>query len=219
MTRATTSAAPVARPRARRGEGARTREEILDAAEALLAAHGSMDAVSIRMVAAAVGVSPPALYQHFEDKDALFFEVCQRRFAEFGRILLEARAGPGDAAAAVRRCGRAYVDFGLQRPAAYRVLFGGLPGRAGVITGRDPEELAGVQAFRQLVGVVEHGVREGSLRPVDPLHAALALWAVVHGLVSLLLMQEDLLLLADVDSEAIIETTLDAALEGLRAPS
>jgi AcrR family transcriptional regulator len=61
------------RRRARKGEGELLREEILDAAEALLIEKGHPDAVSIRAVAARVGVSPPAIYLHFADKDELFY--------------------------------------------------------------------------------------------------------------------------------------------------
>ena len=59
------------RTRARRGEGERLREEILDAAERLLIETGNRDAVSIRAVAEAVGVTPPSIYLHFADKTEL----------------------------------------------------------------------------------------------------------------------------------------------------
>ena len=71
------------RPRSRRGEGDALRDEILDAAERLIVRAGDADAVSIRAIADAVGVSPPAIYLHFPDKDALVSAVCERRFEEF----------------------------------------------------------------------------------------------------------------------------------------
>ncbi len=84
------------------GEGELLRDEILDAAEALLVRHGSMDAVPLRSVATAVGVSAPSIYLHFADKDDLFFAVCDRRFAHFDEVLrgrpavrLRRRRGPG----------------------------------------------------------------------------------------------------------------------------
>src|ERR671919_168101 len=71
------------RPRARKGKGAALRDEILDATERLLLKLGSAEAVSIRSVADAVGVTPPSIYRHFTDKTELIFEVSARHFAAF----------------------------------------------------------------------------------------------------------------------------------------
>ena len=49
------------RSRARRGEGDLLREEILLAATRLLIETGNEDAMSIRAIADAVGVSPPSI--------------------------------------------------------------------------------------------------------------------------------------------------------------
>src|SRR5690554_5697959 len=78
------------RPRARRGEGDRLRTEILEAAEGLLMETASEDAVSIRAVAQAVGVSPPSIYRHFADKDMLLLEVCRHSFNRFAEAMDEA---------------------------------------------------------------------------------------------------------------------------------
>ena len=111
------------RPRSRRGEGDALRGEILDAAERLIVRAGDAGAVSVRAIAAAVGVSPPAIYLHFPDKDALVFAVCERRFEEFDATLEAAGATTDDPVESLRRRGRAYVEFGVEHPEAYRVLF------------------------------------------------------------------------------------------------
>ena len=59
------------RTRSRRGEGDRLRDEILAAVGALLDETKDEAAVSIRAIAERVGVSPPSIYRHFEDKEAL----------------------------------------------------------------------------------------------------------------------------------------------------
>ncbi|MFV2039432.1 MAG: helix-turn-helix domain-containing protein, partial [Acidimicrobiales bacterium] len=55
------------RPRSPRGQGKQLRVELLDAAAELMAKHGSLDKVSVRAVAHAVGVSPTAVYRHFDN--------------------------------------------------------------------------------------------------------------------------------------------------------
>src|SRR4029450_1591391 len=68
------------RRRAPRGSGEQLRDEILDATTELLLETGHAKAVSIRSVAQRVGVTPPSIYLHFADKDALLDAVCARYF-------------------------------------------------------------------------------------------------------------------------------------------
>src|SRR5918911_1285314 len=81
-----------ARTPARRGEGDRLRREILDAAIALIADRGD-EAVSMRAIARAVGVTPPAVYLHFADKRELMFAVLEHVFADLARALAAADGG------------------------------------------------------------------------------------------------------------------------------
>ena len=71
----TSTAVKKPRRRASRGAGEQLRGEIVTAAKQLLADSASADAVSIRAVADAVGVTPPSIYLHFADKDALLAAV------------------------------------------------------------------------------------------------------------------------------------------------
>ena len=76
----TMSLQPLKRRRAPRGSGEQLRDEILDATTELLLETGHAKAVSIRSVAQRVGVTPPSIYLHFADKDALLDAVCARYF-------------------------------------------------------------------------------------------------------------------------------------------
>lgn len=178
------------RPRSARGEGDELREEILDAAETLLLQTGSMDAVSVRAIADAVGVMPPSLYLHFEDKNDLFFGVCERRFEDFERALSAAGDGIEDPVARLRALGRAYIRYGIERGEHYELLFG--PRLVSVTEGRDLTETAGMRAFDLLVGVIRDGVAVGRFREVDPHQASFAVWSAVHGAVMIVLAKAGL---------------------------
>src|SRR5437899_5757868 len=84
------------RRRAPRGQGERLREEILAAAERLLIQTGDVEAVSIRAVADAVGVTPPSIYLHFADKNELLWAVCERHFTVLDQVMERATAGIND---------------------------------------------------------------------------------------------------------------------------
>src|SRR5919197_144730 len=98
---------------ARRGEGERLRREIVDAAIALIADRGD-EAVSMRAIARAVGVSPPAVYLHFADRQELMLAVLDHVFADLGRALEKADTGAPHAR--VRALVRAYVSWGVTHP-------------------------------------------------------------------------------------------------------
>lgn len=202
-----------ARSRARRGDGERLREELLDAAEALLVEVGNVDALSIRQIAKRVGCTPPAVYLHFADKDALVFHVCCRRFEEFHSTMAAAIEGLTDPSEVLMAMGRAYVAFGLERPEAYRVLFGVMSDDI-LPDDVDPDELPGMQAFGLLVATIVQGVESGLFVAPDPAVAAIGIWATMHGLVLLLQGGHDHVLEMPDD---VVDAVCNQALDGLRA--
>lgn len=183
-----TTVATPRRRRARRGEGERLREQIIEAVERLLIETGDEAAVTIRAVADAVGVTPPSVYLHFADKDEMLFAVCERNFAELDRLTQEAAAGSTDPLESLALRGRAYVRFGVEHPEQYRILFMGKPSRTP--EDFDLERLGDAAAFGHLLEHVTTCVQSGLIQG-DPLQVSLVLWAGVHGLTSLLISKPE----------------------------
>jgi AcrR family transcriptional regulator len=173
------------RRRSRRGEGEHLRQEIVDAAERLLIEAGDERDVSIRAIARAVGVTPPAVYLHFPDKEALIFAVCSKQFALFDTEIEAAAATATDPVDELQRRSRAYVDFGLAHREAYRIMFMSRP--FGEDQQTEAVQGAGAFAFDHLVAFVRRGTESGAFRAVDPVQAAVGLWSAVHGVTSLLI--------------------------------
>jgi AcrR family transcriptional regulator len=177
--------ATTTRPRARKGEGDLLRTDILEAAERLLLETGSEDAVSIRAVADATGVTPPSIYRHFADKQHLLFEVCARQFERLDEVIEAACAGIDDPVEAMRARGRAYVRFGVEHPEHYRIMFMG-PAYA---TPDDWNDLLASGSFAHLIEGLRAVADAGLVRAAseDELQEiALHVWANIHGLTSLL---------------------------------
>jgi AcrR family transcriptional regulator len=185
------------RTRNRRGQGELLRTEILDATGRLLAELGDENAVSIRMIADAVGVTPPSIYLHFPDKDTLIDAVCEARFTEFDAALEAAgrrAAKSKDPLAELRERGRAYVRFGLANPEHYRVIFMTKHQRSMTIEemlagSMDGEPRAGAKAFSHVVGAVVRAADAGAIRANDPFVTSILLWSGLHGIVSLLISE------------------------------
>ena len=197
------------RPRARRGEGERLREEILDATSHLLLATGDHEAVNIRSVAEAVGVTPPSIYLHFADKADLIQSVCGRHFSDLDRCIEEAVAGTDDPAEQLRLRGKAYIRFGLEHPEQYRILF---MSKRAHHEGPPDEELKKASGFNALIDNVERAMRAGALREEDPLLVATGLWTVVHGITSLAISIPHFPL---VGLDALVDHLLDTHRRGL----
>jgi AcrR family transcriptional regulator len=211
MTTVRTSAVR-GRPRARRGEGDKLRDDLLEATERLMIEAGGADSLSIRAIADSVGVTPPSIYLHFADKQSLIVAVCERHFEVFDSVIERAGATVDDPVESLRRRGRAYVRFGLDNPEPYRILFMSRIGgdrRLEIITG------AGGRAFQHLVDAVQRAIESGDFRPVDAAFAATALWTAVHGITSLLISLPDF---PWPDVDALVDHVCDIQIRGLREP-
>ncbi len=159
-------------------------ERVVEAAIQLLEAEGP-DAVTLRAVAAAVGVSHMAPYRHFPSKDLLLAAVAERGFDELSDGMEWAAGDVAPALARLRAFGHGYVDFALRRPALYRLMFGAKP-----VNDDRPAGLtrAGARAHEFCADTVAAVLEGGG--PVDPeRHRALtvATWSLVHGLALLLI--------------------------------
>ena len=206
-------ARPAARPRARKGDGELLRAEILEATERLLLETGSEEAVSIRSVAGAAGVTPPSIYRHFTDKTHLIFEVCARQFERLDRVIEEAVTGIDDPVDALRARGRAYVRFGIEHPEHYRIMFMG-PAYA---RPDQWEDILGTGSFGHLVEAIQAAVDAGRLRADrDAFTTALHVWANIHGLTSLLVARPTL---PWPDLEALVERHLDLCMAAHAVPA
>lgn len=205
------------RPRLRKGEGRQLRDEILAFTEEMLLETGSVQAVSVRAVADAVGVTPPSIYRHFADKAELIFEVCARHFAALEAYLVEACEGIDDPVERLVALGRAYIEFGLANPEPYRIMFMTRPDVAPELyQGRAMESSA---ALDHLVACVQACIDAGRLRPelTDPYRVALGLWARVHGLTSLRVSKPEM---DWPDDEEFLAEYADSCLRGIaRSPS
>ncbi len=210
-------AAPTVRPRSRRGEGERLREEILAAAEALLVETASEDAVSIRAVAQAVGVSPPSIYRHFADKDMLLLEVCRHSFTHFSAALEDAFAGDGSVEQQMVDLGHAYIRYAREFPEHYRIMF---MARFELSAQAYAEEMVSDgSSFALLLQISQRLIDSDRVRPEiaerGALHVGILFWSAVHGLASLLVAKPGL---PWPDKAAIEDDLVTGILRGLLLP-
>ncbi len=169
------------------GAGHLRRGEILHAAERIFVREGYHGA-TIRKIADEVGVSSTALYMHFRDKSEILIEICEEAFAQLIAQNDQIAAKPSDPVLRVREMLDAYMQFGLDNPNAYQLVFATPPGAL------SDEKLEAMNAlgrrcyepFRAAVAAIGETRK---LRCPDADVAAQTFWAGAHGLVSLQLTQ------------------------------
>ncbi len=164
------------------------RRASLDAGLELLAERG-VDGFTLREVARRAGVSHAAPYHHFPDKGALVRAIVAESFDLLGTALAEASAGAGDEPFdRIRAMGLAYVEFALDHPQRYRLMFRSELSRSGDSVVATDADAAGGAAFGTLMSAVQEAADRGHLRDgTDAGGAAVAAWSSVHGLSSLIL--------------------------------
>jgi len=169
----------VQRRRLPRGQGARLRQEIVEAAERVIAASGDGRGLTIRAVATSAGVTAPSIYRHFKDKSELLQAVVDSRFTHFGLALDSAVAGAADPYDHLRRRCQAYLRYAHEHPTWYRMLFSDstMGWEPGIVPG-----LPGFTAFTAHLEAVKACLEAGTLEGPDPFRVALLLWAGLHGL-------------------------------------
>ncbi|MGZ4589166.1 MAG: TetR/AcrR family transcriptional regulator [Actinomycetes bacterium] len=97
-----------------------TRREIVDAAWEIARADG-LGAVTLREVAARVGMRAPSLYSHVASKNAIFDLMFAQGWTEF-LALAEGQRLPRSPRAALRTGGLMFFDFAVSDPARHQLL-------------------------------------------------------------------------------------------------
>lgn len=205
--------------RKRRGEGHTRREEILQAAKDLFLEQG-YDSTTIRRIADRVGISAPALYLYFKDKDALMLALCDQTFGHLIEAIEGIEKTVSDPLQRVRRFGEAYVRFGLSHPDEYRLVFlgGNIPESMRKVGHRAPTDdptkpgVRGALVFKRLVTFLGEVEASGTKLKYPPDTCGELCWMGLHGLISAFIMKPEF---PWSDRDLLINGMLDIHLEGI----
>lgn len=99
-----------------------TRSEILDAAWAVARERG-LPALTLREVAARVGMQAPSLYSHFDSKNAIYDAMFAQAWQEFLAVAEALRQSlPHEPRAALRSMARHFFDFAVADLARHQIM-------------------------------------------------------------------------------------------------
>jgi AcrR family transcriptional regulator len=142
---------------------ARTREDLIDAAEELFTENG-FHATSLDAVAVAAGYTKGAVYSNFSSKEDLFFAVYERRVDRHEAHVAELFSEPPDAGEAILRVIAAVGDLRRRRQDGWMAVF--------------------LEFWTHVIRHPEHRARFGEAhkRAVEPFRLALERFAAQRGI-------------------------------------
>jgi len=160
-----------------------TSEKIAAKARKLLAAGGT-DAVTMRKVAAGVGITPMAVYRHFADRDALLNALANEGFTELARRVT-AVSSTGKISTRLTHFLDINLDFALEHPRLFELMF--LSKREGSRKFPTDFKAGKSPTANPMAKLVQEGMETGYFRPHDVWEIVFESGALLQGLVMLYL--------------------------------
>ena len=214
------------------------RFRILEAAHGLFL-RGGEATVTLRRVAEMIEFSATTIYQHFPNKESLLREVCAAEFARLAQSFQRAETFP-EPLDRLRQVASLYVDFGLQHPEHYRVLFmrertgetpdqGPLAAMASNAARTPSADGAGTEVsaatepplYDYLHRAIFKAMAAGCFKPEyrDAALLAQTVWSCLHGVVALHMVRAQQPKVPWKPVQNILEFSLEALCNGLTVPS
>jgi len=160
------------------------RQQILDASMKLFVEEG-FARVSMRKIAEIIEYSPTTLYLYFKDKNEIFYSLHEMGFAKLNTINGNL-ADIKNPLMRLYKMGENYIEFGMQNPEFYDVMFiQKAPMDALEAMGDNCEWHQGDNALDSLKNLLQECMDNGFIEKAPVEVAAMAIWSTVHGLVSL----------------------------------
>jgi AcrR family transcriptional regulator len=155
---------------------------IMEASMRMFAEMG-YEKTSIRSIAEKIEYSPATIYLYYKDKDELLYDLQAQAFDQLFETFKE-KATSRSPLKKLEQLSKAYVQFGLEKPDLYDLMFI-IRSPMKKLEKEDGAWDNGDNCFNFLLEVLQQGIDQKVLRFKDKYVAALSIWSMVHGLVSL----------------------------------
>jgi AcrR family transcriptional regulator len=174
---------------------------ILEASVKLFSEQG-YEGFSIRKIAEMIEYSPTTVYLYYKDKNEILFDLHEigfRKFADYNRAIFDI----SNPLVRLHKLGENYIRFGVENPEFYNLMFI-LPAPMEALSCMNNEEWkGGDDALNLLKSILQECMDRKLILNGDLNSMAMAIWGMVHGLVSLAIRKRFAKL---VDEEEVIPT-------------
>ena len=190
---------------------ATTAERIAEEALKILEEEGE-DAVSMRRVAQAVGITPMAIYHHFPNREALLNFITDREFAKFLGYI-QARPMRGSMESWLLNYMDAYIEYAFDRPRIFDYVFSQPRPNAR----RYPDDFRAQRSptLNAVADLVAQAMDAGFLKRHDVWEISLQLWAHAHGYI--MLYRAGRFHLSETEFRTLTHNSIRRMIHGLKA--
>jgi len=187
-----------------------TAERVAEEALKILDKEGA-DAVSMRRVAQAVGITPMAIYHHFPNRDALLNFVVDGEFEKFLEYI-QAPPPRGSFESRLLSSMDSYISYAFDRPRIFDYVFSQPRPNAR----RYPDDFRARRSptLNPIADLVAQAMESGYLKRDDVWEIALELWAHAHGYV--MLYRGGRFHLSETDFRALVRRSFRRLIHGLK---
>lgn len=186
------------------------RAATLDTTRSLLVRDG-YENLSMRKIARQVGCSVSSIYEHFAGKDQLVHALIDEGFQRWYDVVREAAGAPGTPLERLELHCRRYVEFGLENPEFYEIMYLHHPR----FTDRFPRELfrRATRSMDVLSSLLHEAAPGAFAGPAEARIHAHVVWAMLHGVVSTIVAGR---LDTRVDQGAYVDSSIQFAVDAIR---
>jgi AcrR family transcriptional regulator len=162
---------------------ASTAERIITVAQALLDKEGA-DAITMRRIAAAVGITPMAIYRHYPDRAALLNALANTGFEELATQIARLPSSGGIEERLARMLDL-YLTYALKKPRLFELMF--LKLREGARLYPRDFKASRSPTANLMAALIKQGMTAGYFRQDDEWEIVFEMGALLQGLVTLYL--------------------------------
>jgi len=162
------------------------RASILKAAWQLVLEEG-WQALSIRKIAEAIEYSSPVIYDHFENKEAILFELTRQGFQKLNEELAKAKKRSAQPEKQLEAIAYSYWEFAFDNKAYYQVMYGlGMPSCETI------SQIGELKTFSDLIlEPIKNLIAAGNNKNADPVLKLHTFWSMLHGMISINMMNNN----------------------------
>jgi len=162
------------------------RASILRSARQLVTEEG-WQALSIRKIAEAIEYSAPVIYDHFENKEAILFELTRQGFQKLNEDLAKAKKRSPQPEKQLEAIAYSYWEFAFENKAYYQVMYGlGMPSCETI------SQINELKTFSDLIlEPIKNLIASGNNKNADPVLKLHTFWSMLHGMISINMMNNN----------------------------
>ncbi|HET7104309.1 MAG TPA: TetR/AcrR family transcriptional regulator, partial [Terracidiphilus sp.] len=140
------------------------------------------DAVTMRRISTAIGVTPMAIYRHYPNRAALINSLADEGFDALASLLSDGRYTGGSEERLIRLFD-VFLGFALENPRLFELMF--LKPRSGARRYPSDFKAGASPTASPVAALVREGMRAGELRRDDAWEITFEMGAMVQGLIML----------------------------------